>query len=309
MRDKTKYKEIKFTEIQKMINNFGPSIKAVGLTGGEIFLREDIFDILDLLSEKKYSIGILSNATLLNEKMIKKLSKYNNVNIGTSIDGLEKNHNNIRGPKSFQKTLRTIKAINKKIPIGVTTVITKENINEITTLFKQIAPYINCYSVQFEIFNNKKEIKKSAKLLEIEKQKIVTWINKRTNYNYSEYTIAKVIKELRKLSKKYKVRFVTEPILAESYLNDFFNGNILTKQPLCNHVFSARADSRGNLVFCHLIKEKFGNLIETPLPKLWNSEPIRKVRKNLFKNMPPLCKRCCRIVEDSPVYDTPSTQL
>lgn len=307
-RDLTKYQELTFEDIQKIVNNLGPSIKSVGLVGGEVFLRKDIFDILDLLSERGYSIGILTNATLFNEKMVDKLVKYNNVNVGISIDGLESTHDSMRGPKTFQKTLRTIKAIKKRIPIGVTTVITKGNINEITTLFKQIAPHIDYYSVQFEMFNNKREIEGSARFLGVQKQKITTWITEKSNYSYSKEKASKVIKELRKLAKTYKIQFVTEPIIAEPYLDDFFDGQMLKNQPFCSHIFTARSDSRGNFVFCHLIKEEYGNLIETPLPILWNSEPVKEARKKIFKKyMPPLCKRCCRLVGDSPFVDTPAT--
>lgn len=310
MRDQTKYQEITFENIKKMVNNFGPSIKNVGLTGGEVFLRKDMFDILDLLSERKYSIAILTNATLLNEKMVEKLVNYKKMNVGISLDGLLENHNNIRGPKSFQKTLRTIKAIKKRMQVGVTTVITKNNINEISALFKQIAPYIDRYTIQFEIFNNKKEIEESAKLLGVKKQKITIWSNEQAGYNYSEEAVYQVIKELKILSKKYKIYFNTEPIIAQSYLNDFFNGKILAKQPLCSHLFTARSDSRGNFVFCHMLKEEYGSLIDTPLPELWNSKAIKNLRKNLLKEqLPPLCKRCCRLVEDIPAFDTPSTRL
>ena len=43
-------------------------IASVSITGGEVFLREDIFDIIELARSLYMRVFILSNATLLDQK-------------------------------------------------------------------------------------------------------------------------------------------------------------------------------------------------------------------------------------------------
>jgi MoaA/NifB/PqqE/SkfB family radical SAM enzyme len=296
-RDQSSVKELTTDEIKKIINNAGDSVKKIGLTGGEVFMRPDIFKILDFLREHKLFVGILTNATLLTKEMIDRLVMYDNLNLGISMDGLEHTHNNIRRhPKAFQRTLNNIKLINKRIRVGVNTVITKDNIDEIVPLFSIIAPYITNYSVEFEMFNSIPEIEGSARFLKVPRAKIVNWIVDRAGYDYPKEKIKTMCKKINLVTQKKGISFNIEPQVVDPFFDEFYYGKILVKQPICSHLRTARSDPKGNLVFCHLIKNEFGNLIETPLPLLWNSEDIKAVRRRLLaKYMPPVCKRCCRL--------------
>jgi len=295
-RDKLSTKELTHNEVINILDHLGQSVKKVGFTGGEVFLRQDIFEILDYLATKKISVGLLSNATLLNEEKIDKLVSYRDINIGISMDGLENTHNKIRGKNAFEKTFRNIKLINKRIPLGVNTVVTKDNIDEILPLIKKISPYIHCYSIEFEMFNNLDEVKGSAKFMNVNQNKVVTWITSREGYEYPRDKINKLMKEIKRLTKKSNISFVPEPTVVEYQLGEFYRGNILKKMPLCGHLLTGRCDNEGNLIFCAFIKEKIGSLIDNKLPELWNSEKIVEARKRLLRRyMPPICKRCCRL--------------
>lgn len=60
-------------------------IMNVSLTGGEIFLREDIFEIIELARRNQMRVFLLSNGTLLNKSKVTKLINLNIAEFSTTI--------------------------------------------------------------------------------------------------------------------------------------------------------------------------------------------------------------------------------
>lgn len=85
----------------------------VSLTGGEIFLREDLFDIIEYARNLYMRVFLLSNATLLNEQIAARLADLSIANFSTSIYSLDENvHDNITGKKgSLKSTLKNIQLL------------------------------------------------------------------------------------------------------------------------------------------------------------------------------------------------------
>ncbi|MEK7286468.1 MAG: PqqD family peptide modification chaperone [Nitrospirota bacterium] len=102
------------------------------ITGGEPFLRADIFEIIDMILPKA-ELVILTNAMLLKRERLKRLSLLdaNRMKLQVSLDGPTADLNDpIRGAGSFEATLRGIKeAIGVGFSPTLTTVVTKRNSN------------------------------------------------------------------------------------------------------------------------------------------------------------------------------------
>jgi len=106
------------------------------LTGGEPFLRSDIFDIVDhILGDREAEIVILTNGILLPGRIIERLKERDSgrVRLQVSLDGSEAGINDrIRGAGSFRRIVRGIgAAVEAGFDVSVTTVITKENADDI----------------------------------------------------------------------------------------------------------------------------------------------------------------------------------
>ncbi|MDD5639807.1 MAG: radical SAM protein [Candidatus Pacebacteria bacterium] len=88
---------------------------SVTLTGGEPFLHHDIISIVSLLNKNNISVGICSNASIINKEQIEKLSHIKNVHINVSLDGFSsESHGKFRGNENlFEKTIDTIKSLGK----------------------------------------------------------------------------------------------------------------------------------------------------------------------------------------------------
>jgi len=298
-RDLTNFQELTTEKVKKIIDNLGPSVKFMGFTGGEVFLRTDMLEIVRYLGEKGIRVGLLTNATLLTPEKIEEALKHQNLaHIGVSIDGLRETHDSIRGKGMFDKSIEAIKYMNKRFQsIGVNSVMTKENIHQLPALLEMIAPYIHHYSVEYQMFNTAQEVKATATQLKIPMSAVTVWAREEKNYDFTFEEVEKVKGQLRAIAKKHGIGFQSEPIVADMLEKDFFDGKVLKHKIVCGHLLTARIDPRGNLVFCHLIKKPEGSLVDTPLSQLWNSESVKEFRKNLLAGgaLPPVCKRCCKI--------------
>lgn len=104
-------------------------IKTITFSGGEPFLREDIFDLIKMVKDFGFVQRIQSNILLLEEKKIKQLKDFGVDYVGTGIDGLRESHEKLRNSRgSFDKVLENIKIL-KKYGIKVHVEFTATNFN------------------------------------------------------------------------------------------------------------------------------------------------------------------------------------
>jgi AdoMet-dependent heme synthase len=86
--------------------HFSPSFT---VTGGEPFLRTDLFDILSSIRNQGFDISLLTNGILADDTRAKALSAIGVKSVQVSIEGPEKIHDSIRGKGSFSGSRRGIR--------------------------------------------------------------------------------------------------------------------------------------------------------------------------------------------------------
>ncbi|MEK6285793.1 MAG: PqqD family peptide modification chaperone [Acidobacteriota bacterium] len=105
--------EMSTEEIARVIS----SIKAlkvgyVVISGGEPFLRPDIFEILEELKRNEITVLLITNGTLINEAEAKRLGEIRPWIIQVSLDGSTAEiHDRIRGAGTFDKTIAAIRLL------------------------------------------------------------------------------------------------------------------------------------------------------------------------------------------------------
>jgi len=103
------------------------------LTGGEIFIREDCFDIIYFLRRIGFDIKIITNGTLITPPEAKRLKELSISEIGVSLYGVSSSvHDRITQIKgSFDKTLSAIKSLKKEgLAVHIKCTVMKENFIE-----------------------------------------------------------------------------------------------------------------------------------------------------------------------------------
>lgn len=85
----------------------------VTLTGGEAFLEENLWKIVDKLYRHNIKILIISNGTVITDEIVEKLKRYNLL-VGVSLDAPNEEINSItRGKNNFKRTVNGIKKLVK----------------------------------------------------------------------------------------------------------------------------------------------------------------------------------------------------
>jgi len=85
--------------------SFSPSFN---VTGGEPFLRSDIFEIIEAIDSRRFDIYILSNGTLINRERATTLAGLGVKGIQVSMEGPQEIHDAIRGKGSFSSSVEGI---------------------------------------------------------------------------------------------------------------------------------------------------------------------------------------------------------
>lgn len=141
---------LSLSEITKMTKNMGKNLYNVNLTGGEPFLREDLFDIVSAYFENSTlkSIIITTNGTLVStvrlfvEKLIR-LDFRGQVKISVSIDNLGEKHDASRKfPGAFNKALETYALIescgDSRLMADIALTVTPYNYADITDVYSTL---------------------------------------------------------------------------------------------------------------------------------------------------------------------------
>ncbi|MCJ7631021.1 radical SAM protein [Candidatus Bathyarchaeota archaeon] len=106
----------------------------IGVTGGEPFVRNDLFDFLEFLEQQSHikKIGILSNGTLLGENIqrIKKLSKLHYIQL--SVEGTRETNDGIRGKGIFDKVMESTRLLkSENMPVRWMVTLHEKNVADV----------------------------------------------------------------------------------------------------------------------------------------------------------------------------------
>jgi radical SAM protein with 4Fe4S-binding SPASM domain len=110
----------------------------IHITGGEPFLRPDIFTILEAAQANGVNTRIQTNGTLLNQEILLRLKALGIHELMISLDGPEPVNDNIRGRGTYQKAWQAIcQAHDLGIPVRVNSVVMQSNRAYIPELLQQ----------------------------------------------------------------------------------------------------------------------------------------------------------------------------
>lgn len=116
-------------------------IMDVSLTGGEALLRPDIFELIDGIIANRMRYNILSNGTLIDEKLLNKFEigkrRLRLDYIQVSIDGSTAAIHNQSRPDSFAKAIRGLRLLKEAgFPMAVRVTINRHNLNDLENIAK-----------------------------------------------------------------------------------------------------------------------------------------------------------------------------
>jgi AdoMet-dependent heme synthase len=113
--------EMSYEEICRAVDNVRSAIQSwvteyemqmspsFHFTGGEPFLRKDLFEILGYVRDCGFSVSLMSNGTLIDSDMARRIKEAGANDVQISLDGIEATHDSLRGRGSFTRTLQGIR--------------------------------------------------------------------------------------------------------------------------------------------------------------------------------------------------------
>ena len=260
-------------DVLRKLREFG--VYELQFTGGEIFIRKDIIEIIRFARRNlNFRILLLTNVSLLDDKLIKELADLYVEKISTTLFSLSDEINdkitNVNGSATLVK--RNIQKIAKTgIKTEIKTVVMKENVDEVSSIR------------QFCRENGIEFIATEGLFPSITGKKAVR------NLAMSDSQLCKNIKCLDEI--RFSKLYVKEKTL---------------KQPICCELhYSLFINSFGDVYPCNLWFHKIGNMKTDVLSKLWNDEFLYKIRNTTWSSLKKCascenskyCIRCTGIVE------------
>lgn len=134
-------KERKLEEIYEAINKLVKmDVKHITLSGGEPFLRDDIFEIIEYIKKKNVHLAIFSNGYFIDEKIVSRLEhlldSYDFIQV--SLDGFSKEKfESQRGENTFEKVMMALEILGQSsLIVRVNMVASKYNVDEILSTYE-----------------------------------------------------------------------------------------------------------------------------------------------------------------------------
>lgn len=209
------------------------------LTGGEPFLYQGIFNVVDYILSRDMKVRINTNGLLLTDEYVQEVKKRNGVVLTVGIDGTsEKTHDFIRGKGNFRKVVAIMQKLsNNGIPLYINFTVTHKNISEIWRLRK--------FSRDFNIIE------------------IIMNIFIRSGQGHTQQSVLALTAVDLLILKTFGFlnRFASSPevILITSCYAGYVEANV---------------DYKGLFYFCELLDYPLGNVLEKKVQELWNSSDM-----------------------------------
>ncbi len=125
---------------KSIAEDYDPKRIMIAVTGGEPLLRRDVFDVMGYASGLGFSWGLVTNGTLIDERIVHEMKKAGMLTVSVSIDGTEDIHDEIRGKTgAFQEATQGTGMLTDSKhfkQIEIITCVSKKNIDKLDEIYE-----------------------------------------------------------------------------------------------------------------------------------------------------------------------------
>ena len=273
-------------------------VMTVTLTGGEVFTRPDLFQLIDGIIANKMRYSLLSNGTLITEETLKQFEvgkrRQRLDSIQISVDGSSAEVHDRSRPKSFARALRGLRLLKDAgYPVTVRVTINRHNVDDLENVAHLLLDEVGLPSFSTN------EAYACGATDRTEDGIILTQAQRE-----------KAMEVLTRLSKQYDHRIGATAgplVLANNIkmINEFMScgqTSMLGRGTLsgCNGVFNKLAVHHdGTIVPCHVLSTlSLGKVGEVSMQDIWLDHPtMGSLRQRMYIALGSLdtCKGCVYI--------------
>jgi radical SAM protein with 4Fe4S-binding SPASM domain len=281
-----KYVKITIDELVKL------GTEQVSISGGEPFLRRDLFKILNYFERKNIRISfIFTNGLLLTKRVLNKLKLLKSrPTLCISLDGIDPKSMILRGFEKFHIQQKFLNRLIKNIklahtmdfPIRINTILNNYNIESLKEMYEFLNRELKgiFWNIGFPrllgscVYNKEKLVVSYEKVFKICEELIK--------------------KHLWYLSKnKTTIDLKIQYFFHKKFLHnlDYFHPDLF----VCNYEdmnASCCIKPNGDVFPCPvLLAFKIGNILKESISKIWRSNKMRKIKEMKIKNLT-ACRKC-----------------
>lgn len=259
-----------FRLAEELVNDMG--ISCINLTGGEIFLRKDTLDIIEIFKKNNVAVRLATNASLLDDQKISKLADLFNPYtdmVQISLDGAtSETFKKIRRTDTFDKIISNIKKLtNSGVTVNVAYTVNNINNKEVFDAYKL------CNELGVKTFFVGKLIcyNESHKKLALPNRDLVVLSSKIKNMDCTDYKTefrSSFFSVLELLNLPY-----ASEILREQPFVEYFKKNNKSMEKECSFHDRLSIRSDGRIYMCMQAEScpdsLLGNFRENSLSEIW----------------------------------------
>jgi MoaA/NifB/PqqE/SkfB family radical SAM enzyme len=281
----------------------------VSLTGGEIFMRKDILDVMEVFKQKGYTCGYLTtNGTIISEERADALAELARTgflkHISVSVDGPGELHDKARGVAgTFERTaagLRRLQAAARRkhapLRVSINTTVAHETLDALDRMVDVAAELgVDAIGLNHLMFSTPEEVAETVRLTGAPgPSAISTFVT--SDPGVVGPRVRTQVDALAAKCRARHIRFDMRPKVRPGILQDYYTPG----RPLegrCLYPFlHARVSFSGKVYFCPFIRVEVGDLTTQSLEAVWTGDRYVALRKRLIdEGLFPVCRRCCKV--------------
>ncbi len=281
----------------------------VSLTGGEIFVRKDIGQVLELFREKGYTCGYLTtNGTLIDDERASALAHLARAgflkHISVSIDGPRELHDAARGVRgTFERTaaglrrLQAAAAAGAALRVSINTTISHDSLQALDRMVDVAGELgVHAIGVNHLMFATPEEVAETARQLGCGDgaSAIATFVTADPGLKPAD--VRTKLDALAAACRRRSIRFDVRPKVGGSLVERYYTANAALDGRCLYPFLHARVGFSGKVYFCPFIRIQVGDLAEATLEEIWNAPEYVRLRRNLLEHrLFPVCRRCCKV--------------
>lgn len=281
----------------------------ISFTGGEVFVRKDMLDVMNVFRDEKYTCGYLTtNGTLIDETraaaLIDLVSAGFLSHVSVSIDGPMELHDLARGAKgTFERTsagLRCLQAAASRkaapLRISINTTISRENLEALDRMVEVADELgVDAIGLNHLMFGTPQEVDDTLRLVGATDASVIsTFVTSDPGIDGDRVRVK--VESLERKCRERNIRFDFRPKVLPHLTDSYYKPDTPLGGRCLYPFLHARISFSGKVHFCPFIRVEVGDLTCSSLEEIWNNERYMELRRCLLENrLFPICRRCCKV--------------
>jgi MoaA/NifB/PqqE/SkfB family radical SAM enzyme len=281
----------------------------VSLTGGEIFMRKDILDVMEVFRTKGYVCGFLTtNGTIITEARAEALAELAGrgflKHVSVSIDGPGALHDRARGVAgTFERTAAGLRRLQQAarrkgapLRVSINTTVARETLDALDRMVDVAEDLgVDAIGLNHLMFSTPEEVAETVRLIGApDASAISTYVTADPGLDVAQ--VGARVAALEARCRERNIRFDMRPKVRPAILEPYYTpGRRLEGRCLYPFLY-ARVSFSGKAYFCPFIRVEVGDLTKQSLEDVWTSDRYVALRRTLVQNgILPVCRRCCKV--------------